>query len=267
MRKLAAWILALALAAALCPAAAEDGIPVPSATAAFPAGASREVHVENPGARRISFRHEAAPYRLEAYVLSDSTAHLRVEIPAGDNPCAMVVCDANTGELHALPALLNADRSAYVLDLPMPAAEDASHAAHVRLYALPDPDDPGLVDVYLIPGEEYLDELCGCLLPFGWEPGGEEDGAPAAPEAPQAYVLHVTDPYGDPVPGVYATFCTDTACFMAESDGEGIIRFDGAPDVYHVQLIKVPEGYGFDADFELRTGPAYSEWRLFIRKD
>ena len=54
---------------------------------------------------------------------------------------------------------------------------------------------------------------------------------------------------------------------MAEADENGTITFDGAPDRYHVQILKVPEGYGFDADYELYTDSVYGEWVLRIRKE
>ena len=64
-----------------------------------------------------------------------------------------------------------------------------------------------------------------------------------------------------------ANFCTDTACSLTQSDENGIISFDGAPDVYHIQLLKAPEGYSFDSGFELYTERTYGEWLLRISKD
>ena len=89
----------------------------------------------------------------------------------------------------------------------------------------------------------------------------------AEEQALQAYVLHVTDQNGDPVPGVYVNFCTDQACVMQKSDENGTITFDGEPAVYHLQLLKAPAGYSFDKDFEMYTENAYSEATLYIRKD
>ena len=62
-------------------------------------------------------------------------------------------------------------------------------------------------------------------------------------------------------------FCTDTACVLLKSDENGLIIFEGAPDTYHVQLLKAPEGYSFDPGFELYTPKAYGEWLLRVRKD
>ncbi len=88
-----------------------------------------------------------------------------------------------------------------------------------------------------------------------------------AQETPQAYVLYVVDQYGEPVPGTYVNFCTDRTCTLAQSDENGVITFEGAPDSYHIQLLKVPEGFSFDPEFELYTGQAYGEWQLRIRRD
>jgi hypothetical protein len=54
---------------------------------------------------------------------------------------------------------------------------------------------------------------------------------------------------------------------MAQSDENGVITFDGAPENYHVQILKVPEGYSFDRSFELYTGAAYGEWVLHVGND
>ncbi len=243
-----------------------QGIPLPDATAVFPVGASREVHVENPSARRLVFRSEEAGYRLEAWVVNDSTAHLRLELPASDDPYGMVLYDANRNELHELPSLLDADRGSYVLDRPMPAPEEEAHFVEVGLYEFLDPEDPDVLDVYLIPDETLLEEFCEALRSYGWVLAEGEETAEAR-EAPQAYVLHVTDQYGAPVPGVMVNFCTDMACTMMQGDGNGTITFRGAQDVYHVQLLKAPQGYSFDRSLELYVGRDYGEWVLRIRKD
>ena len=99
------------------------------------------------------------------------------------------------------------------------------------------------------------------------DPAEENGGDSTATDAPQDYILHVVDQYGDPVPGLYVNFCTDSACTMAVSDGNGTIVFSGAQDVYHVQMLRAPDGYSFDSEFELYTGREYGEWRLCIRKN
>ena len=74
-----------------------------------------------------------------------------------------------------------------------------------------------------------------------------------AKEEPSAYVLHVFDQYGNPVPDMIVNFCTDQACAQTQSDENGIISFDGAEDNYHIQLLKAPEGYRLSRSVESRS--------------
>ena len=104
-------------------------------------------------------------------------------------------------------------------------------------------------------------------------PGDAADNLPECVEpiltedAPQAYILHVKDQNGDPVPGVYFIFCTDAMCVPVQSDENGTAVFVGVPGVYHVQILRVPDGYGFDAGFEMITERAYGEWLLRVVKN
>ena len=68
-----------------------------------------------------------------------------------------------------------------------------------------------------------------------------------------AYTVTVTDQNGDPVPGVYVNFCTSVACNMAISDDNGVINFEGPATMYHVDVLKVPEGYSYEAESDIYT--------------
>ena len=117
----------------------------------------------------------------------------------------------------------------------------------------------------MVPGDEYIEELADVMRSWGYELTWEYEDVPKQDVQQQAYILHVRDQNGVPVPGVYVSFCTDTACTMAISDDSGTITFDGTPDSYHVQLLKVPEGYSFDADFDMHTDSVYGEWIVRIK--
>lgn len=244
-----------------------DGIPVPDATAAFPVSARRGVYVENEGARRLSFRSDNPVFRVEAWVVPGDKARLRLELTASDSPYDMIAYQVNEGLVFELPSLLDRASGAYLLDVPMPAVEAGSHVVTVTLQEFLHPNSPETIGTFLIPDEAYLDELNTELARYGWTPGEETAEETAAPDAPQAYVLRVLDQSGAPVPGTAVNFCTDLACIMRRADENGVITFDGEPDKYHVQLLKVPDGYSFDKEFELYVGPAYGEWVLYLRKD
>lgn len=53
------------------------------------------------------------------------------------------------------------------------------------------------------------------------------------------------------VGGAVVNFCTDTTCTPVVSTDDGPVYFTGAPAVYHVQVVQVPEGWELagDADF------------------
>ena len=246
-----------------------DSIPKDNSTAVFPVGPGRKVIVENENAREIFLDLESQSERPTAYVVNDSTAHLSFELPASEDPYNMVcyIQTVDSISLHELASLLDPESGRYVLDVPMPEAGDQVHIVSVALTNFGGSDDADTIAVYLIPSEEYVDELCRALQTEEYELSEESTGDAAGQDAPQAYILHVVDQNGEPVPGVMVNFCTDTTCTMAKADDDGIITFDGEPDVYHVELLKLPEGYSSDPDFELYTPGSYGEWMLRISAD
>ena len=149
--------------------------------------------------------------------------------------------------------------------LAMPAAQQDWHADAVMMTRM-DVEDENELIAYLISSdayvEEFMEELRGEGFDVAWSYAEPETESIA-----DRYTVYVVDQNGDPVPGVFLNICTDSKCMPVQSDENGVIAFDGAPDTYHWQLIAVPEGYGFDADFEMYTPAVYGEWLLRVRKD
>ena len=77
----------------------------------------------------------------------------------------------------------------------------------------------------------------------------------------------MVDQDNKPVGEVTVNFCTDLACTPSESDESGTVTFTGAPDVYHVQIVDVPEGYSWDESYDMYTTKEYGEWVLRVKKD
>lgn len=244
-----------------------NDVPKETTTRAFPVSAARALHVDNESARRIVFRAEGIPGSLTAYAINDDAARLRFEIAASDNPAAMIYYDAYQGKACQLPALLDQERGVYVYDQPMPGAAEPDHFVYGALVDADAPEDPDLIEVYLIPDDGYIEEFADLLRDGEHDISWEYEDAASAEDAPTAYTLYLIDQDGEPVPGVIVSFCTDETCTLLESDAGGLVRFDGAPDEYHLQLLKAPEGYGFDAEFEMVTGRDYGEWAVRIRRD
>ena len=242
-------------------------IPKDTATAAFPVSAVTSIQVENENIQPVIFWAEGDPEPQMTYVIYDDTAHLRLEAAASDDPANMICADYYMN-FYPLSSLLDAQRSAFLFDVKMPDADADKHYNYICLVDGGSEDGKILYGVYLISGDEYIEELENDLLSWGYQVTWEyANSLPAGEAAPQAYILHITDQDGAPVPGATVKFCTDTTCVLLQADENGIVSFDGAPDAYHVQLLKIPDGYSFDADFELTIGDAYAEWILCIWKD
>ena len=241
-------------------------IPKDTSTRAFPTSAVTELQVENETARLIVI-HDVNQNESElGYIIHEDTAHLLLKAAAADQPTSMLCYDYRLKQYMEFMELLDPRRNAFVYDAPMPGADADKH--YTLVYLLDKKSGYIYTAIYLIDGEEYMDELMKDMLSWGYEVTWEyADAQPAEEAATQAYILHIVDQYNEPVPGMKVNFCTDTTCMMLESDENGTISFSGAQDVYHVQLYRAPEGYSFDPGFELYTEPAYGEWVLSIRKD
>ncbi len=243
-------------------------IPKDLPTVAFPVSAVTTIRVENGNSRPVAFRVEGNPEPQMAYVVPDDTAILRMEASAADNPAGMICCDYNRNISLPLPELLDPERGAFLYSVAMPDAGAECHYAHVGLLAGGAGEGEALSDVYLISDDAYIGELAEDMKSRGYTVTWEYAGSvPAEAAAPEAYILYITDQDGAPVPGVTVKFCTDTNCTLVQADGNGIVTFAGAPEDYHMQVLKVPAGYSFDADYELSTGSGYGEWLLRIRKN
>lgn len=67
------------------------------------------------------------------------------------------------------------------------------------------------------------------------------------------YCYDVDD--GAEVSGVVVNFCTDTTCTPVSSAEFGAAVFTGAPEAYHVQIVKIPEGWRLVDAAEWTTSP------------
>lgn len=245
-------------------------IPQDTSTRAYPVSAKRAVYVENENAKPVYFWFNGNEDPLVCYIVPDGTAHLRLELAAADDPGRIVYNDL-WGALRYAEDLLDPDRGAYIHDQVLEGIYDGV-TCHFNYGYLVNMDlgglDPDIVEYYVIADEAYIGEVEADLRSMGAEDIRWEIGEPVqAGNGPQAYILHVVDQENAPVPEVFVNFCTDVSCVPLESDENGLIVFSGAPDVYHVQVVDIPDGYSCDDDFEMYTGRNYGEWMLRIRKD
>ena len=76
------------------------------------------------------------------------------------------------------------------------------------------------------------------------------EGVEALDEGSALYYLVFVDQNGDPVEGVMANVCDDSACTPMKSDANGVVAFAYPSFAYHIQVIKVPDGYEYDLTAE-----------------
>ena len=244
-------------------------IPKKGVTRAYPVSPARAMHIDNENVKKARFHltNAVSDDYLMAYVVSEDTAHLRFDITAADDAADMMYYDDAKVERVDLPDILDAERNVFTYDQAMESPE-GTHYLYGLYYNVGMEGDPDLMEFFLLQKEEYLEELADYLRTMEYEVSWEfVEDTPADKTEQKAYVLHVEDQDGNPVPGVAVNFCTDAACTMQQSDENGVITFDGEKANYHVQILKAPEGYSFDKSFELYTGDAYGEWVLHVGND
>ena len=76
------------------------------------------------------------------------------------------------------------------------------------------------------------------------------------------YGVYCYDPDEQPVEGVTVGFCTDATCTPVASDADGMILFCAAPNAYHLQLLKAPEGLEPQEALDETVDPAGGAWTL-----
>ena len=242
-------------------------IPKKAATRAYPVCAERAVYVDNENMKKVLFYLSGMDKPLLTYVVNDDTAHLRFDIALSDDASDMMYYDDAKGDKVDFPDILDAERGVFAYDQPMVSSEGASYL-YGLLHNTGGNSECDPIEFFLVKNEENIEEVAEYLRSMEYEVSWEyADDVKADKTEPGAYVLHVEDQDGTPVAGVAVNFCTDAACTMQQSDENGLITFDGAPENYHVQILKVPEGYSFDKSFELYTGAAYGEWVLHVGND
>ena len=267
---------------------AEDAL---AALPVYPSGEEFGITIRNEDAREIVWDDEYAGYLKDmygadrSYLIPGGEATAEAVITADmDAESAFFYCDY---DVFSEPVLLTdalTEDSAYLLTTPVDDYEETGFP-YTGLYVYRMLQTEGPEDwcgALLFRDEENLDafiadaaEYDGIELTWHY---ADEEGAPAAePEAdpagePEAaadsvtYEVTFTDQNGDPVPGCVINFCTDESCQPVRSDENGLAVFTGEPYAYHLQVIKVPEGYDFDTTQEFTADETGGEIGFTVPK-
>ncbi len=241
-------------------------IPADTSMAALPVSPARALWIENEGVQKAIIRAEGIP-DIFIYIVNDSTAHVIAEISASDSDSDVIFFSDAAG-YTPLKEMLDPERGVLATDVSVP--EKGHVAVCLMNYSkvINGEGDPDLIQFYIVRSTGEVESYVDTLKASGLDKVTVEYETDAEAEtSADAYILHILDQNGDPVPEVFVNFCTDEACVPCESDENGTVVYTGEPAVYHVQIIDYPEGYSCDESFEMYTTETYGEWVLLLRKD
>ena len=244
-----------------------NSVPADNSTVALPVSPDRALWVENEGAQKATIHIEGSENTLNFCIVNDSTAHVIAEISASDSPTDVVFYNSDAGYTD-LKDMLDPNRGVLTCDVSVPEEGQVLVALMDYQKIVTEMNDPDIIQFYIIRNPSEIDTHIDALKASGYSNVTVEyETETNAGSKADAYIIHVLDQNGDPVPEVCVNFCTDVACVPCESDEDGTIVYTGKPDVYHVQIIDYPEGYSCDESFEMYTPKTYGEWVLRLRKD
>ena len=244
-----------------------NSVPADNSTVALPVSPARALWVENEGAQKATIHIEGSENTLNFCIVNDSTAHVIAEISASDSPTDVVFYNSDAGYTD-LKDMLAPNRGVLTCDVSVPEEGQVLVALMDYQKIVTEMNDPDIIQFYIIRNPSEIDTHIDALKASGYSNVTVEyETETNAGSKADAYIIHVLDQNGDPVPEVCVNFCTDVACVPCESDEDGTIVYTGKPDIYHVQIIDYPEGYSCDESFEMYTPKTYGEWVLRLRKD
>ena len=191
-----------------------------------------------------------------AWIVNSDTAHVRLSLTADNDPetvFAYLPAAELTADCFLLP---QAADGGYALALPLPVDGPLS----VGVY--PGISDEDIGNPIILP--LYHDEDAVEIL---LDQAKTMYGLDIAWEYVQAsYTVRFVDAQGNPVPGCIVNFCTDEMCLPVVADADGVAAYTGEPYAYHLQVIKVPDGYAFDTAREFYTETTGGEMTVTVEK-
>lgn len=244
--------------------------PRDASTRSFPVYATQAIYPDGGDYETVELRASENGGTFTGYLIPADSVRLRIDLTATDDVANIAYDDPVTEKTPVVQDLLDPARGAYFYEQLMPHEDDDQLYFHVQLFnrALPEYDMGEYASVILFRNEFGIEQLVEDSAEQGYTVTWDYvDNKAKADSTLQAYIVHIVDQDNRPVPEVTVNFCTDVACVPKESDDQGIVTFNGTPDVYHVQIIDVPEGFSYDETYEMYTAREYGEWILRVKKD
>lgn len=247
----------------------EDARAALAALPEYPVSEDFAIRLLNDGAREVMLTMGGEDTGVRYWVAPGPALRLAFDAPADVDPEAAVVFVSASRSLYTLAKVLeNSGGAGYELSLePQPGeyaiveyVDDIAGIAGTdryltQIYAADDEGARAVCDLYRAAGYD---------VDWAYVDGGD---AAAQGEAEATYTVAVVDQDGAPVPDAYVSFCTDETCQTAQSGEDGVITFVGAPQAYHLQILKLPEGYSFDAQEEIWTEAGSCALTIRVNRD
>ena len=205
-------------------------------------------------------------YCRSYWIVPSAKAEARLAVTADIEPEASFFYSNYDYALTVLSDAMSGDGYYVASDID---SMDTTGQMYTNLYFYPHIKPENAEDVYglmLFVDEENVNELVNALEKYGVELGWRYADE-SAPSTSGEYIVRFVDQDGNPVPGCIVNFCTDEACMPVTADENGVAAFSGEPYAYHLQVLKVPVGYGFDMSREFYTEPEGGEMTLVLTKN
>jgi len=200
----------------------------------------------------------AAYFACQSYwIVPSGAVEVRVDAAADIDPETAFIYSNFDGSQALLPETVNEDGTGYGVSTGIDSMDTTGYA-YTNLYLYPSGTVESMDDLFgvmLFVDEANVNSLVqeiagleGVELSWRYADGTEPlTIAAAGGDSPLSeYAVYFVDQDGAPVPGCIVNFCTDETCVPVIADENGAAVFSGAPYAYHLQVIKVPEGYEFD---------------------
>ena len=233
---------------------------------------ARELAVDDPdGALQAYFGVQ------QVWIADGDSIDVRIGLTADMDPETAFAYSDYSGDTTPVTAL-DIDGDAYVSSSGVDTLDQTGYS-YTGVYVYADieaePGD-GLCGILVFADEEnanaFMQEAADEGIQLSWT---YADGSAPATDAlaqgeaagPVTYTVTFVDQDGAPVPGCIVNFCTDEACTPVIADESGVAVFTGAPYAYHLQVLKVPEGYAFDTSLELYTEESGGELTFTVTRE
>ncbi len=222
------------------------------AVAVYPFSDATTVTVANEGAQEIVFTPPLADDgSVKGYIVPGGDAELSITLAEGSDPYTANIYRDYDGTYTVLANA--ADGDGYTTGSGVD-----SMAATGYAYSVVDVEAGDFfVELLLFTDEQnvntFMDdyEMESWTYADGTEPGTDERASDdEGADGMSDYALSFVGPDGEPVEGVIANVCDDDTCEPMTSDADGMIEFTKPAFAYHIQIIKVPDGYSYDTSEE-----------------